>query len=266
MRALIFRIAVVVLIAGIAVIGYLLAQQNHTLRNANSRIASLTSDITTLENSLKTLEGDISQINPVLQSHINATVNLVKVIQPVITRISVNGDGFAVSGSGFIIRSDGYVLTNQHVIDAAQSITLTLSNGDKYIGTVISADNTRDLALLKMDTARTDFPVATMALTSDIIVGDDVVACGFPLGLNLPGPASFTRGIISAIRTLNGLNFVQTDCEIDPGSSGGCLVNLNNEVVGMTSDAVLPPQQNLESIALAIPVGDMRSFVQNNLK
>jgi S1-C subfamily serine protease len=196
----------------------------------------------------------------------NATITVINTINPALLRITVSAKGVAVSGSGFIIRNDGYAITNHHVIETAGSITVTTGDNNQYNATVTASDSNRDLALLKLDSKRTDFPVAVLGLSSDLIIGDDVVACGYPLGFNLPGPASFTRGIISAERTLNGQDFVQTDCEVDPGSSGGCLINVRGAVVGVMSDAVLPAGQQLEAIALAIPVTDVLTFIANNLK
>ena len=256
----------VILIVAAAAGGYLFGRHSGLSGGSETPITALKSQITTLEYSLNTLKSDVSQINPVLQSHVNAIVDVVNILQPAILRITVDGDSVLVSGSGFIIRSDGYAITNHHVIETPGAISVTVMSGDKYAATVVGSDSVRDLALLKLDSTRTDFPVAVLALAPQVVVGEDVVACGFPLGFDLPGPASFTKGIISAIRTLNDLSFVQTDCEIDPGSSGGCLVNSACEVVGVTTDAVLPPNSQLEAIALAIPVTDVQSFIQIYLK
>ncbi len=239
--------------------GFFYARQSNTLQGTQSKIL-------TLEDNLKIVQSDVSRMDPILRDHINSIISVVSAVQPAVLRITVSGQGVEVSGSGFIIRSDGYAVTNQHVIDAAGSIEITLWDNEKFAADVVASDKNRDLALLKLKSSRTDFPVVTLGLPADLIVGTEVVSCGFPLGLDLPGPASFVKGIISALRNLNGLNFVQTDCEIDPGSSGGCVVNLNKVVVGVTSDAVLPSGQSVEAIALAIPVTDVQDFVSKNLK
>jgi S1-C subfamily serine protease len=188
-------------------------------------------------------------------------------IQPAIVRVDVTGQGFTASGSGIIFRSDGYVLTNEHVIDAATSITVTLSNNQQYPATVNSSDTNLDLAILKLTGSPANLPVATLGSASDIVIGGTVIAAGFPLGTDLPGPASFTQGIVSAMRTLDGQTYIQTDVDINPGNSGGALVNRSNaRVIGITTASVLPRGQLVIGIGLAIPIDVIQTYIQNNLK
>jgi len=266
MKKWVWAAIVLVILGAAGVGGYFLGQRGQNSDQSKTTIKELTSQITTLQDKLKIVQTDLSLVNPLIQNHINAVASVVTAIQPAVVRINVSGDGFQALGSGFIVRSDGYVVTNQHVIDSAKSISVTLLNGNQIDAQVSAADKGRDLALLKLKSSRTDYPVAPVGISSNVTVGDDAVACGFPLGFDLPGPASFTRGIISAVRDLNGLSFLQTDCEVDPGSSGGCLVNLDCQVVGVTSDAVLPPKTELNAIALAIPSNDLLAFLQSKLK
>lgn len=188
-------------------------------------------------------------------------------IQPVIVRVDIIGPGFQGSGSGIIIRSDGYLLTNAHVIEGARSITITLSNDQEYSATVIHGDANIDLAILKLDGGPANLPAATLGSASDIAVGGVVVAAGFPLGSDLPGPASFTQGIISAVRTLGGQRYIQTDVQINPGSSGGALVTRSSgKLVGVTSAKLLPPGRGIVGIGLAIPIDVVQAYLQENLK
>ena len=92
------------------------------------------------------------------------------------------------------------------------------------------------------------------------------MAAGFPLGPDLPGPATFTRGIVSAIRTLDSFRYIQTDVTINPGNSGGCIVNLDGKVLGIATSGIEPPRTDTENIGLAIPVDEVTTFIQNNLK
>jgi serine protease Do len=188
-------------------------------------------------------------------------------ISPVIVRIDVTGSGFQAAGSGIIIRSDGYVITNEHVIDSTTSITVTLSNNQRYPATVSASDANLDLAILKLGNNPSNLPAAQLGTASDIVIGGVAVAAGFPLGPDLPGPASFTQGIISAIRTLDGQRYVQTDVAINPGNSGGALVNRTNaRVIGITTAAVLPQGELVIGIGLAIPIDEIQTYIQNNLK
>ncbi len=91
------------------------------------------------------------------------------------------------------------------------------------------------------------------------------MAVGFPLGDLLPGPASFTEGIVSAKRTLQELAYIQTDVSISPGSSGGPLVDLNGKVVGVLTAGIVPPTIDAEGIGLAIPIDEAKPFIQNNV-
>jgi len=191
-------------------------------------------------------------------------------IQPVIVRIDITGAGFQGSGSGIIIRGDGAIITNEHVIDSATSIAVTLSNNQQYQATVTASDTNVDLAILKLTSSPTNLPVATLGSTSDINVGGVVVAAGYPLGSELPGPASFSQGIVSAVRTLSSQRYIQTDVAINPGNSGGALVNRSNaKVIGITNANVFNisnPRQTVVGIGLAIPIDVVQAFIQKNLK
>jgi serine protease Do len=192
--------------------------------------------------------------------------DLFALLRPVIVRVNVTGSGFIASGSGVIIRDNGYVVTNQHVIDSARTIAVTLSNDRQYPATVTASDANLDLAILQFTGIPADWPAAALGSSSDVIVGGIVIAAGFPLGINLPGPASFTQGIVSAIRNLDGQNYVQTDVAINPGSSGGALVNrTNGKIIGITSAAILPPGEPVSGIGLAIPIDVVQTYIQNNL-
>jgi len=196
--------------------------------------------------------------------------DLFSAIQPVVVRVDVTGPGFQGSGSGIIIRSDGYVITNEHVIDSTTSITITLSNNQQYPAAVTVSDTNVDLAILKITNSPANLPVATLGSVSDIAVGGVVVAAGYPLGSELPGPASFSQGIVSAMRTLDGQEFIQTDVAINPGNSGGGLVNRNNaKIIGITNANVvnvLNPRETVVGIGLAIPIDVVQTYIQNNLK
>ncbi len=200
-----------------------------------------------------------------VQATTNSVVDVVKLIEPTVVRIDVTGQGFQASGSGYIVDTRGYLLTNQHVIDSAVTINVTLMNGQQSTAAVVHADANLDLALLKLNSNISGLKAVTLGTADDIIVGEDVVACGFPLGTDLPGPASFTRGIVSAKRTIQGSSYVQTDVTINPGNSGGCLVTLSGKVIGTTTAGVVPPTIDAENIGLAIPVDVIQPFIQANL-
>ncbi|MDN4479980.1 S1C family serine protease [Demequina muriae] len=156
---------------------------------------------------------------------------------------SVGGAGES-TGSGFVIREDGYVLTNNHVVDGAESVTVILSDGSELDAEVVGATADYDLAVLQVDAD--GLTPMVFADSSDVVVGDATIAVGSPLGLE----GTVTTGIVSALHRpvtagdANGTAFIdaiQTDAAINPGNSGGPLLNSKGEVIGINSAiAALP--------------------------
>ena len=237
-----------ILTVGVVVLSVLYAQQNTLLKETRSELSALT--------------GGSGQQTAGLTSTSQAA-DVVAALTPVVVRVDGVGPGFTVSGSGTIIDRRGYVLTNQHVIDSTTSLTITAQN-QPYAATVIAADATRDLALLKIESTRTDFPVAVLGSSSDIVAGATVLALGFPLGEDFAGPVTVTAGVVSALRNIGGLNWVQNDAAINPGNSGGCLVTLSGKVIGVTS-AGYDTGNDIDLINLAIPIDAVTAFIQKNL-
>jgi len=164
------------------------------------------------------------------------------------------------TGSGVIISQDGYIVTNNHVVDGADELTVTLNDNTEYSARIIGADKTTDLALIKIDGK--NLPAIQIANSDNVKVGEWVLAIGNPLGLN----NTVTAGIISAkARTLgaNGVeSFIQTDAAINAGNSGGALVNANGQLVGI--NAMLYSQTGSYSgYGFAIPTAMMNKVVSD---
>jgi Do/DeqQ family serine protease len=155
-------------------------------------------------------------------------------------------------GSGVIVdATEGYVLTNNHVIAGADDISVTLSDGRNFEAEVIGTDPDTDLAMIRI--AAEDLQALPFADSSQLRVGDFVVAVGNPFGLG----QTVTSGIVSALgrtgfRGLEFQNFIQTDASINPGNSGGALINLRGELVGINS-AIFTPSGGNVGIGFAIP-------------
>lgn len=165
-------------------------------------------------------------------------------------------------GSGFIISADGYIMTNAHVVDGAEKVTVRLTDKREFRARVIGADRRTDVALLKIEAA--GLPKVTMGDPNKLKVGEWVVAIGSPFGFD----NSVTAGIVSAKgRSLpqdNFVPFIQTDVAINPGNSGGPLFNMNGEVVGINSQIYTRSGGSM-GLSFAIPI-DVASQVTEQLR
>jgi len=162
--------------------------------------------------------------------------SLVTKITPSLVYIDVLTPFGEGSGTGIIISSQGYILTAYHVIDRAQTINVTLSSGTTIQATFVTGSQGRDFAVIKLNSVPAGLQAAELGSSSAASVGDTVVSCGFAMGYT-PNP-SFTYGIISAFRTwVDNYNYIQTDAAINPGDSGGPLLNMAGQVIGINDAA-----------------------------
>ncbi|MDO5545107.1 MAG: trypsin-like peptidase domain-containing protein [Eubacteriales bacterium] len=173
----------------------------------------------------------------------------------------------AASGSGFIISTDGYILTNYHVIEDADSVTVALYSGDTYDASLVGYDESNDIAVLKIDAE--DLSPVILGDSDTLHIGDSVVAIGNPLG---ELTFSLTAGTISAKDrevTLSSnitMNLLQTDCAINSGNSGGALFNLYGEVVGITNakySSSSSSSASIDNIGFAIPINSVMPIVES---
>ncbi len=167
------------------------------------------------------------------------------------------------SGSGIIISSDGYIVTNNHVIDGATSVKVTLNTGSEYDAKIIGADAKTDLAVIKIQ-PKESLTVAELGDSSSLEVGERAIAIGNPLGLEFFG--STTQGIISAINrriTVDNrtLSVIQTDAAINEGNSGGALVNAYGQVIGINTVKIA--SSSVEGMGFAIPITEARPVIQD---
>ncbi len=161
-------------------------------------------------------------------------------------------------GSGVMIRRDGakvYILTNNHVIDRAETIKVTLNDGRKFDAKLVGADPRRDLALISVEAGGKDIILAKLGDSNELQVGDLVMAIGNPLGLDF----TMTHGIVSALGRRGGPDdssidtYIQTDASINRGNSGGALVNLKGEIVGINTWIASPNGASV-GLGFAIPI------------
>ena len=163
-------------------------------------------------------------------------------------------------GSGVIVTKDGYILTNNHVVEDASTIKVTMTDGREFDGKVIGRDPKTDVAVIKIDAK--DLPAITLADSDKIEVGDMVLAVGHPFGIG----QSVTTGIISAKgRATMGLDyedFIQTDAAINPGNSGGALVDVDGRLIGMNT-AILSHSGGNQGIGFAVPANLARWVMES---
>ena len=164
------------------------------------------------------------------------------------------------AGSGVIISADGYIVTNNHVVDGADELTVTLTDNKEYSARIIGADATTDLALIKIDAK--NLPAIQIANSDDVKVGEWVLAVGNPMGLN----NTVTAGIVSAkARSMNtgGVSsMIQTDAAINSGNSGGALVNTNGALIGINAMIYSQTGTNI-GYGFAIPTSIMNKVVDD---
>ncbi len=164
------------------------------------------------------------------------------------------------TGSGFAIGADGVILTNAHVVEGADTVSVTLRDGRNFTGRVLGADKVTDVAVVKIDA--TNIPVVTIGNSDKLLSGEWAIAIGNPLGLD----NSVTAGIISATGRSSSevgvpdkrVGFIQTDAAINPGNSGGPLLNASGQVIGMNTAII----QGAQGLGFAIPIKTAQQVAQ----
>ncbi len=165
-------------------------------------------------------------------------------------------------GSGFIIDKEGHLFTNNHVVEGADEIKVTLENGDEYDAKVIGSDPKTDIALIKIDNDN-NLPVVELGNSDELQVGEWVMAIGNPFGLN----HTVTVGVVSAKGRVIGSgpydDYIQTDASINPGNSGGPLINTKGEVIGISSAIYAGNTGGNIGIGFAIPINLAKSILED---
>ena len=171
------------------------------------------------------------------------------------------------SGSGVIISADGYIVTNNHVIDKAKEVKVSLNSNKEYVAKVVGVDPTTDLAVLKIDAE--NLPTLAFANSDEVRLGEWVLAVGNPFNLN----STVTAGIISAKgRSINIIDnqsaieaFIQTDAAVNPGNSGGALINTRGDLIGINT-AISTRTGSYEGYSFAVPANIVRKVVDDLTK
>ncbi len=204
------------------------------------------------------------EIDEVSENNKYSTTLIASKVTPAIVAISAKNNNIVNIGAGVCVKSGGYVLTNSHVVNGAKSITLYLSNNSTSEAIILWEDEIMDIAILKSSKA---LPYLPMGDNNKTFVGDDVIAVGTPLSLNFTH--TFTKGIISAVNRTIAFstdcgqslmqNLIQHDASLNPGNSGGPLINHLGEVIGINTLKL----GAAEGIGFAIPINSVISLVNN---
>lgn len=208
-----------------------------------------------------------------LTSFENALVNVVTRSKPAIVGIFVGGIEEAQSqdrvGSGFIFRKEGYILTNHHVVHDARSITVTLLDGSRFEAELVGTDQNTDVAVLKIERDEA-FPVLPLADSSRVRVGQFAIAIGNPFGLDYTVTTGVvsgkSRSILRGFSFVRYQDFIQTDAWINTGSSGGPLLNIRGEVIGINAlirrinRSENTPAPAMAGAGFAIPINLVKSI------
>lgn len=166
-------------------------------------------------------------------------------------------------GSGVIILKDGTLVTNFHVVKDATTIFVITKNNNSYEAEFVGGDESTDIAVLKIKNAEREFPAATLGTSSDVFLGEPIIAMGNPYGLS----SSVTTGVVSAAARMMNIGnsfsvFIQTDALINPGNSGGPLVNINGDVIGINTAI----HRQAQGIGFSIPVDTVKRVLPEIIK
>ena len=264
------------LVIAIGFNGFFYWQQGQEMDDALSQVDALYGQVASLESTISGFVDGIADIGGSITSFgrdisflttevagfgttSESLANVIPLVAPAVVRIEVAAPPDRTPGSGIIITQSGYVLTNSHVIEGNASVAVTLPEGQSYTAAVVGDDPELDLAILKIDSDRTDFPVAIFGIYEDIIVGEKVLALGYPYSDDLGGELSAVDGIVSSLRFIGDYDYIQTDVEISLGYGGGPLVNLNGEVIGIITWTFTAG----EGLKFAIPVNNIADFIES---
>ena len=232
---------------------------------ATSEATVQVSDRTVSQVSLKTVDGKTemtdaevyaANVNSVVSINVTGTSGYNFFGQPVQT---------ASAGSGFVLTTDGYIVTNYHVVENAETVKVTMYNGDEYDARYVGGDEDYDIAVIKVEAS--DLQAVTLGDSERLNVGDHVLAIGNPLG---ELTFSMSGGMVSSVnRAINvdgtPFNMIQTDASINHGNSGGPLFNSFGEVVGIVSAKLESTSSgsSVEGLGFAIPINDVISMIQD---
>lgn len=252
----------IAILCGIFAAGYALGGRRGSLTGKNAIVESMNNEKNT-SGATHTIENGAELSTVEISKKVGPSV--VGITSQMQSAMSIFGTATVSegSGSGIIITGDGYIVTNNHVIDGATKVTVTLNTGSEYEAKIVGKDAKTDLAVIKISPDE-NLTVAELGDSTKLEVGEKAVAIGNPLGMEFFG--STTQGIISAVnRTITvenrTMNVIQTDAAINSGNSGGALVNSYGKVIGI--NAVKISSSMVEGMGFAIPISEAMPIISD---
>lgn len=247
----------------VILVGYDVIQRMPAKTTQNSTVSTTTRTTTANGNGafLSMAENTIADIaEEASKSVVNINVRTNAQVHPMLEMMGISVPPQEGVGSGIIVKSNGYILTNNHVAGDASDILVTLNDKRKFKGKVVGRDVYTDLAVIKIDA--NDLPVAKLGVSKTLRPGDWVIAIGSPMGID----HTVTMGIISGVgRNLvnegSRVELIQTDAAINRGNSGGPLINIRGEVIGL-NELIINPQV-AQNMCFAIPVDVFKDVTDN---
>lgn len=201
----------------------------------------------------------------------SAAAKAYEIVSPSVVRVrrmqqDKDGDTVKGVGTGVVIVDRGVILTNLHVVDGAERVQVIFADGTESEASVIGTQPENDLAVLQAKTIPDDLTPATLRSTQDLAVGDEVIAVGFPFGIGPSASAGVISGLKRAYRSPENkralTNLIQFDAAANPGNSGGPLVTMDGEVVGIVTAILNPSEQSVFiGIGFAVPIENAASAV-----
>ncbi|MBI4441613.1 trypsin-like peptidase domain-containing protein [Candidatus Woesearchaeota archaeon] len=220
-------------------------------KESRESVQSLTGQLQSLEveskQKLGELEKQLLDVNVKTESFAGIIDKTIKAVVSISTDVGV--------GSGAIIDETGYIVTNRHVIEGATRGSVKTYDGGKHAVRIVAKSAGRDLAVLKIEGT---YPTLRLGRTAALALGDHVIALGSPAGLEF----TVTEGIVSARRTIEGIEYIQTDLSLNPGNSGGPLVNTRGEIVGINTIKL----RGYEGLGFAQVSEDVADFVSTAIE
>jgi S1-C subfamily serine protease len=271
-RNLLYVFVLIIIGANIAVLAYFLVDFNLEVSKLNGEISDLGRDIDILQRQFASTSYELSALREEVRmlrlGNASESLQLTQIYNRTrrsVVLITVRMAFGGGQGSGFIYDGEGRILTNNHVVEGAGDITVTFVDGTIVPATLVGMDPYLDLAVVDIDAADYLLRPLTLGNSSELLVGDQVVAIGNPFGLE----NSMTSGIISALgRQMNApggypiVDVIQTDAAVNPGNSGGPLLNIRGEVIGMNT-AILSGVGEFSGVGFAIPSDAIKREVQS---